>query len=238
MLYDRPFTKENLDKYLNELAKEFKKKNVKNMPAEIVLIGGASVIVNYGFREMTYDMDALIIASSTMKEAIQTVGDRYGLPRGWLNDDFIRTKSFTDKIIQYSKFYRSFYRVLDVRTVTGEYLVAMKLKSGRQYKYDRSDVIGILLEQEKEGTPLTLEMIKKAVKDLYGSYEVLSEEVRKFLEAAMSDGDYEKMYSRIRQYEIENKQNLLEYQEQKPGVLTRDNVDDIIAVLRKRNNNK
>ena len=238
MLYDRPFTKENLDKYLNELAKEFKKKNVKNMPAEIVLIGGASVIVNYGFREMTYDMDALIIASSTMKEAIQTVGDRYGLPRGWLNDDFIRTKSFTDKIIQYSKFYRSFYRVLDVRTVTGEYLVAMKLKSGRQYKYDRSDVIGILLEQEKEGTPLTLEMIKKAVKDLYGSYEVLSEEVRKFLEAAMSDGDYEKMYSRIRQYEIENKQNLLEYQEQKPEVLTRDNVDDIIAVLRKRNNNK
>ena len=238
MLYDRPFTKENLDKYLNELAKEFKKKNVKNMPAEIVLIGGASVIVNYGFREMTYDMDALIIASSKMKEAIQTVGDRYGLPRGWLNDDFIRTKSFTDKIIQYSKFYRSFYRVLDVRTVTGEYLVAMKLKSGRQYKYDRSDVIGILLEQEKEGTPLTLEMIKKAVKDLYGSYEVLSEEVRKFLEAAMSDGDYEKMYSRIRQYEIENKQNLLEYQEQKPEVLTRDNVDDIIAVLRKRNNNK
>ena len=238
MLYDRPFTKENLDKYLNELAKEFKKKNEKNMPAEIVLIGGASVIVNYGFREMTYDMDALIIASSTMKEAIQTVGDRYGLPRGWLNDDFIRTKSFTDKIIQYSKFYRSFYRVLDVRTVTGEYLVAMKLKSGRQYKYDRSDVIGILLEQEKEGTPLTLEMIKKAVKDLYGSYEVLSEEVRKFLEAAMSDGDYEKMYSRIRQYEIENKQNLLEYQEQKPEVLTRDNVDDIIAVLRKRNNNK
>jgi hypothetical protein len=234
MLYDKPFTKENLDKYLGELAKEFKKKNRKDMPAEIVLIGGASVIVNYGFREMTYDMDALIIASSAMKDAIQAVGDKYDLPRGWLNDDFVRTKSFTDKIIQYSKFYRSFYGVLNVRTVTGEYLVAMKLKSGRQYKYDRSDVIGVLLEREKEGAPLSLEMIQKAVADLYGSYDVLKEDVRLFLENIMANGDYEEMYSRTRQYEIDNRNNLVEYQDQNPGVITRDNVDDIIAALRKR----
>ncbi len=234
MLYDKPFTKENLDKYLGELAKEFKKKNRKDMPAEIVLIGGASVIVNYGFREMTYDMDALIIASSAMKDAIQAVGDKYDLPRGWLNDDFVRTKSFTDKIIQYSKFYRSFYGVLNVRTVTGEYLVAMKLKSGRQYKYDRSDVIGVLLEREKEGAPLSLEMIQKAVADLYGSYDVLKEDVRLFLENIMANGDYEEMYSRTRQYEIDNRNNLVEYQDQNPGVITRDNVDDILAALRKR----
>ena len=234
MLYDKPFTKENLDKYLGELAKEFKKKNRKDMPAEIVLIGGASVIVNYGFREMTYDMDALIIASSAMKDAIQAVGYKYDLPRGWLNDDFVRTKSFTDKIIQYSKFYRSFYGVLNVRTVTGEYLVAMKLKSGRQYKYDRSDVIGVLLEREKEGAPLSLEMIQKAVADLYGSYDVLKEDVRLFLENIMANGDYEEMYLRTRQYEIDNRNNLVEYQDQNPGVITRDNVDDIIAALRKR----
>ena len=234
MLYDKPFTKENLDKYLGELAKEFKKKNRKDMPAEIVLIGGASVIVNYGFREMTYDMDALIIASSAMKDAIQVVGDKYDLPRGWLNDDFVRTKSFTDKILEYSKFYRSFYGVLNVRTVAGEYLVAMKLKSGRQYKYDRSDVIGVLLEREKEGAPLSLEMIQKAVADLYGSYDVLKEDVRSFLENIMANGDYEEMYSRTRQYEIDNRNNLVEYQDQNPGVITRDNVDDILAALRKR----
>ena len=56
MLYDKPFTKENLDLYLKELAKEFRRQNGKNMPAEIILIGGASVVINYGFREMTYDM--------------------------------------------------------------------------------------------------------------------------------------------------------------------------------------
>ena len=59
---DQPFTKENLDQYLKELAKEFRKRNGKSVSAEIILIGGASVLINYGFREMTYDMDAIINA--------------------------------------------------------------------------------------------------------------------------------------------------------------------------------
>ena len=55
---------------LKELAREYRKRNGKNAPAEIILIGGAAVIINYGFREMTYDADAIINASSYMKEAI------------------------------------------------------------------------------------------------------------------------------------------------------------------------
>ena len=37
------FTKENIDTYLKEVAKEYRKEIGKNMPAEIILIGGASV---------------------------------------------------------------------------------------------------------------------------------------------------------------------------------------------------
>ena len=54
MSADKPFTRENLDSYLMELAKEFRKKNGSRMPAEIILIGGASILINYGFREMIY----------------------------------------------------------------------------------------------------------------------------------------------------------------------------------------
>lgn len=86
-----PFTKDNLDGYLKELSKEFRKMNGSRMPAEIILIGGAAVLINYGFREMTYDMDAIIQASSSMKDAINHVGDRMGLPNGWLNTDFMKT---------------------------------------------------------------------------------------------------------------------------------------------------
>lgn len=205
------------------------------MPAEIVLIGGASVLINYGFREVTYDIDAIINAASSMKDAINAVRDKYNLPNGWLNDDFMQTDSYTPKINHYSRYYRTFSNVVSFRTVTGEYLVAMKLRSGRQYKYDRSDVIGILWEHEKSGDPLTLDRIKKAIVDLYGSYDILQDDVKQFIEAAIQDGRYEEMFTRVRQAEAENKQNLLEYQKEKPGIINTDNVNDILAALRKRN---
>ena len=37
------FTKENLDTYLKEVAKEYRRLAGKGMPAELILIGGASV---------------------------------------------------------------------------------------------------------------------------------------------------------------------------------------------------
>ena len=100
---DQPFTKGNLDQYLKELAKEFRKRNGKSVPAEIILIGGASVLINYGFREMTYDMDAIINAASSMKDSINYISDKYNLPNGWMNDDFMKTESYTPRIALFSK---------------------------------------------------------------------------------------------------------------------------------------
>ena len=237
MLSDKPFTRDNLDRYLKELAKEYRKLSGKDSPVEITLIGGASVVINYGFRDMTYDMDAIINASSSIKDAASIVGDRYNLPNGWINDDFMRTTSYTPKIIQYSKYYHTYSNVITFRTVTGEYLVAMKLRSGREYKFDRSDVIGILLEQERNGDPLSMERIKKAVTDLYGLYDVLSDEIRSFIEQAVQDGNYAEKFKLIRQLEDENKNLLVEYIETKPGVVNRDNTNDILASLRKRKSN-
>lgn len=234
MLSDKSFTKENLDRYLKELAKEYRKINGKTMPAEIILIGGASVLINYGFREMTYDMDAVFNAASSMKDAINNVGNRYNLPAGWMNDDFMRTDSYTPRIINYSKYYHTFSNVITFRTVTGEYLVAMKMKSGREYKYDRSDIIGILWEQEKLGDPLTIDRIKQAVIDLYDSYDAISNDMRIFIEKAILDSAYETTYERVRKAEAENKKVLVEYQENKPGVINSKNVDDVLAALRRR----
>ena len=143
MLSDKPFRKKDLDLYLKELAKEFRKRNGKTIPAEITLIGGASILINYGFREMTYDMDAIMDAASSIRDAIT---------HGWINDDFMKTDSYTPRIVQYSRYYRTYSNIMTIRTVTGEYLVAMKLRSGRQYKFDLSDIIGILWEQEKNSS--------------------------------------------------------------------------------------
>ena len=161
MSVDKPFTKDNIDSYLKELAKEFQKRNGNRIPAEIILIGGASILINYGFREMTYDIDAIIQSSGAMKDAINTVGDRLGLSVGWLNTDFINTESYTPKLVQYSKYFKTFLNIIQVRTVSAEYLVAMKLMAGRQYKNDLSDIVGILIEQEEKGDSFTLDRIKK-----------------------------------------------------------------------------
>ena len=87
--------KKNLDLYLNEVAKKYKKEVGRKIPAEIILVGGASILVNYGFRDSTTDIDAIIFAASAMKEAIIYVSDKYDLYEGWLNADFKKTSSYS-----------------------------------------------------------------------------------------------------------------------------------------------
>lgn len=233
------FTKENLDGYLKELSKEFRKMNGTRMPAEIILIGGAAVLINYGFREMTYDMDAIIQASSSMKDAINRVGDRMGLPKGWLNTDFMKTTSYTPRLIQHSRYYKTFSNVLRIRTVSAEYLVAMKLMAGRQYKNDLSDVVGILLEQQNAEKEISLDSIKRAAEELYDGYENLPETSRTFIEAVYQNPDLSALYDKIREDEKQNKNILLEFQDDYPDVLNGDNLADILkaAKAKKEKNN-
>lgn len=234
MSADKPFTKENLDSCLKELAKEFRKKNRTGVPAEIILVGGASILINYGFREMTYDMDAIINPPSVMKDAINTVGDRLGLPFGWLNTDFVNTDSYTTRLIEHSQYYKTFSNILQIRTVSSEYLIAMKLMAGRLYKNDLSDIVGVLIEQEERGDTLTLERIKKAIVDLYGSYERIPENSRTFIEAIYGKEDLRTFYEQCRAMEIENKDILLRFQDDYPGVLNGDNLADILKAAREK----
>ena len=212
------FTKENIDTYLKEVAKEYRKQIGKSMPAEIILIGGASVLVNYEFRDMTTDIDALIQAASVMKDVINLVGDRYHLPNGWLNQDFIRTESYSPELVRFSEYYRTYSNVLTVRTVAAEYLIAMKLRSGRQYKSDLSDVLGILAEHEKNGNPITLERIRKAVSDLYEDWNALPEVSQNFISNVMRDGHFGELYAQTIIGEKETKELLIKFEQDYPGV--------------------
>ncbi len=236
MSIDAAFTKQNLDTYLKELAKEFKKRG-GGTRAEMILVGGASVIVNYGFRMMSNDVDAAYQSPAVMKEAIIAVSERFGLPRGWLNDDFKRTASFTGKIAQYSEHYKTFYGVLDVRTVRAEYLAAMKLVSGRQYKKDMSDVAGIAYEQSLAGKPLTFELIDKAVCDLYGDWSRVSDYSRKLLDRILACDDLESLFIELADDETSARAALAEVVEKYPSAVNRDNVDDIITIAMKKKNN-
>ncbi len=228
------FTKENLDTYLKELAKEFRRLNGRSMPAEIVLVGGAAILTNYGFRDMTTDIDAVIHAASSMKDAINHVGDKFYLPNSWLNADFMRTSSYSPKLDEYSVYYKTFYGILSVRTVSAEYLIAMKLRLGRKYKNDLSDVIGILAEHQKRGTPITLDKVNTAVHNLYGSWDEFPEDSKPFIEGALKTDDLDEVYTSIKKDETESKDILIGFEKEYPTVAKESNIEDILKSLKEK----
>jgi hypothetical protein len=234
MSAEKGFTKSNLDSCLSVLAKEFRKLNGTSMPAEIILIGGASVLANYGFRNMTYDVDAIIHASSSMKEAINRTGDKLGLPNGWLNTDFTKTKSYSHKLTEVSVPYKTFSKILTIRTVDAEYLIAMKLMSGRQYKNDMSDIAGIMSEHQKSGKPIAEEVIKSAVEKLYGKWEELPQSSQNFMRDMFNSENYEAIYSEALLNEKSAKNVLLDFQEKHPDALNEDNIDSVIEKAKQK----
>lgn len=55
---------------------------------------------------------------------INRVGDKMGLPNGWLNTDSTGTRSYTLRLIAHAVYYRTSSNILTVRA---ERLIAMKL---------------------------------------------------------------------------------------------------------------
>lgn len=232
---DFEFTKGNIDSFLREIAKEYRKRGGKGMPAEIILIGGAAVLVRYNFRDMTTDIDGIIEAASTVKDAINCVRDRHNLASDWLNEDFKRTDSYTVKLLEFAKFYKSFSNgALCVRTIDREYLIAMKLRAGRQYKNDLSDVIGILSEHEKKGDHITLEHIRKAAFDLYGEWDAIPEASRNFIENVINLGNFDSQYENVRAGERETKQLLSKFRRDYPEAVKESGTSEIIERVQEK----
>ena len=191
------FTKNELDNIFKDIARELKKKlKGKSFSYELIIVGGASILLNYSFRMSTIDIDCLDVNDALMNEIVNQVGSKYNLPNGWINTDFMKTTSYTPKLIQYSSFYKSFANgTLVVRTIRDEYLVAMKMVSARKYKNDYSDIFGIINENKN----LTFENIEKAIINLYGSTEYVEKEMLDFVKDLFENTKAD--YSKIRQKE-------------------------------------
>lgn len=163
--HNRKLDSDNIQELLKELGKRIRKEFGKNADIELIIVGGASILLNYGFRETTTDIDAAIRTRSSIKSITMQMADKYDLGDNWLNDDFKKTSSYSDKIDLYSKYYKTYSGVLHVRTVSDIYLLAMKLDSFRVYKNDLSDIVNIYKNMPQK---CTLDDIEKAYGDLYG----------------------------------------------------------------------
>ena len=226
------FTRKNIDHYLYSIAKEYRKQNRSNPDCELILVGGSSIVLNYGFRDSTTDIDSIIRASSNMKDIVNKVGDENGLDAGWLNDDFKTTASYSQKLFERSRFYKRFYNCLNVRTVNDEYLVAMKLRSYREYKHDVSDIIGIIKENEERMSRLTYAKIEAAYKELYGDSAEISEKAKDKLFQILSSESLEDLYYSTVEEEYGNKSLLIEAEKQYKTALTQENATNFLRTLK------
>ena len=145
-----------------------------------------------------------------------------------------KTASYTPKIVQYSEYYRTFSNVLQIRTIRAEYLVAMKLVSGRQYKKDLSDIAGIVYEQQMAGKPLTYELIDKAVCNLYGNWDNIEKYARDLLDRILACDDLQSLFIELSEDEKAAKEALAEMVKKYPTVVKQDNVNDVIAATLKK----
>lgn len=223
--------KEMIDMYLKELAKEFKRITGRKTSAEIIIVGGGSVLLNYDFRMNSVDVDAFNTYDSAIKDAAKLVADKYNLSQQWLNDDFKKTPSYSPRLRQYSSYYKTFSNVLEIRTISREYLVAMKMVSGRKYKNDLSDILGILYYHYKNNDEITYQQIEKAVVDLYSNFDRIKEDVVEFVKTAIENKTFVDGYNLQKETEQSIKDNLIQFEEKYENVLSEDNVDDIINKL-------
>lgn len=223
--------KDMIDLYLKELAKEFKRITGRKISAEIIIVGGGSVLLNYDFRMNSVDVDAFNTYDSAIEDAAKLVADKYNLSQQWLNDDFKKTPSYSPRLRQYSSYYKTFSNVLEIRTISREYLVAMKMVSGRKYKNDLSDILGILYYHYKNNDEITYQQIEKAIVDLYGNFDRIKEDVVEFVKTAIENKTFVDGYNLQKETEQSIKDNLIQFEEKYENVLSEDNVDDIINKL-------
>ncbi len=117
-------SKENILKYLQELSEEMGKENIKG---EVLIFGGAAMVLAFNARPSTKDVDAIFQPKSKIYEISKKIAERHHLPEDWLNDSvkgFIRTDSFNYKLlIRFDN--------LSVYMPEPEYLLAMKSISMR-----------------------------------------------------------------------------------------------------------
>ena len=126
---------------------------------------------------------------------------------------------------------RCFSNILEVRVLPPEYIAAMKLASLRLYKYDISDVIGIIMSEK-----ISREKIEKAVSDLYGDIKNInqSEKAVRLLDNIYKTENLEELYQETRVDEINNKAVLKSIQENNPESLKKDSIANILEAAKRK----
>ena len=103
--------------------------------------------------------------------------------------------------------------------------------SGRKYKNDLSDILGILYYHYKNDDEITYSEIAQAIINLYGDFSRIKDEIVRFVKSAIDKKTFVDGYNLQKKNEQNIKANLIQFEEKYENVLDEDNIDDIINKL-------
>jgi hypothetical protein len=118
--------REDIVRALEALAQEL---SVGAKPVELVVVGGAALVLLYGARETTRDVDGFVIDAMgvpPVRAAARRIAATLGLPHDWLNDGakgYVQGLALGDVLLNTPS--------LVVRTLAPQQLLAMKLSAWR-----------------------------------------------------------------------------------------------------------
>ena len=106
-----PFKKESIDFVLETLAKKCKEKRLTG-PINIYIVGGASLVLTFDYRKTTIDIDAYYESSEELSNAFSEVAKELELPSDWINKEFAKTPSYSEKIFNVAKIYSIYEEII------------------------------------------------------------------------------------------------------------------------------
>ena len=134
-----PLSAEDIQNAFAALSDELQR---QRQHAELIVVGGAALVLLFRARESTKDVDAYFVTpeAAVVRTAAETVADRLDLPYDWLNDG---AKAYLVTVTTGVVLYES--EALTVRAASTPQLLAMKLAAWRD-AIDRADA-KLLLSQ-------------------------------------------------------------------------------------------
>ncbi len=147
--------KQDIEKYLRMLGQELLQRQVTG---EILLAGGAVMLLRVQNREVTKDIDAYFPPeqAEVIRDAAKAVAEREGLVDSWINDaveGFFYTQPPSEKWAEYPG--------LRVYLTSLDYLFAMKAVAGRPQDVD--DIKALAHELKLSNTEDALALVRKYV---------------------------------------------------------------------------
>jgi hypothetical protein len=113
-----------IERALTALDEELRNRRVR---ADIYLVGGAAMLLAYGERPATRDLDGTWEPDTPVREAAWAVAARLGLPRNWLNNQasvYMSARAAAGRTVYHGTHLR-------VMVAPAEHLLAMKVMASR-----------------------------------------------------------------------------------------------------------